>query len=70
MAKEKNEFDGQFKADCQFSFVPMVLLTLISELIDGGNVEHKGYSQSALSISQLIMYNFRKQSTNHISTHH
>ena len=84
MAKQNNEFDGQFKADCQFSSVPMLSLTLIVNSVNwvsptqwnsfniasGGNVEHKGCSQDALSISQLIMYNFRKQSTSHISTYH
>ena len=52
--------------------VPIELLTLISVLIDGVDISNKTFSQSAVTCSQQIMYNFQKnkrkktvQSTRH-----
>ena len=61
MKNTHNKFDGTFKAGCQKDSVPIELLTLISMLIDGAGIENKGFSQEALTISQLAMYNFRNK---------
>ena len=45
--------------DPQQSSVPMEILSLVSTIIDGVNVENEVFSQPALTISQLIHYNFR-----------
>ena len=54
----KNKFDGSFKNECQKDSVPIELLVLISMLVDGVGIENQGFSQEALTISQLVMYNF------------
>ena len=61
MKNTHNKFDGTFKAGCQKDSVPIELLTLISMLIDGAGIENEGFSQEALTISQLAMYNFRNK---------
>ena len=37
------------------------LLTIISKLIDGVGIEDHGFAQEALTISQLVMNNFRNK---------
>ena len=60
MILKKNSFQGNFTEDSQINPVPIHLLSLVSMLIDGTNVANKGFSQAALTASQIIMYNFRK----------
>ena len=63
MSLTENSFQGTFAEDSQIDSVPIQLLTLVSMLIDGTNFANKGFSQPALSASQIIMYNFRKHGT-------
>ena len=56
-----NKFVGVFSAGCQRDSVPIELLTLISMLVDGVGIDNEGFSQEALTISQLIMYNFKNK---------
>ena len=72
MSKVRNTFNTHFGDNSQISSVPIELLTLISVLIDGVDISNKTFSQSAVTCSQQIMYNFQKnkrkksvQSTRH-----
>ena len=56
----KNEFNGKFTETCQQESVPKPLLTLMSLLIDGNDITRQKYSQEALTCSQLVMSNFKK----------
>ena len=60
MSEWKNEFNGTFESDCQEKSVPVQLLTLISQLLDGNNLSDKRYSQGTLTCAQILMYNFKK----------
>ena len=64
MSQVENSFDGSFWESCQEDSVPLRLLTLCSLLIDGCDPRRKGVSQSAQSISQLVMREYRKKWTN------
>ena len=50
-------FNGCFETDSQLKSVPHVLLTFVNMLLEGPNCIQSSVSQSALSISQLIVYN-------------
>ena len=72
MSKARNPFNTHFGDNSQISSVQIELLTLISVLIDGVDISNKTFSQSAVTCSQQIMYNFQKnkrkksvQSTRH-----
>ena len=72
MSKVKKTFNTHFGGNSQISLVPIEVLVLISVLIDGVDVSNKTFSQSAVTCSQQIMYNFQKnkrkksvQSTRH-----
>ena len=72
MWKVRNTLNTHFGDNSQISSVLIELLTLISVLIDGVNISNKTFSQSAVTCSQWIMYNFQKnkrkkpvQSTRH-----
>ena len=72
MSKLRNTFSTHFGDNSQISSVPIELLTLISALVDGVDISNKTFSQSAVTCSQQIMYNFQKnkrkksvQSTRH-----
>ena len=60
MSKVRNTFNTHFGDNSQISSVPIELLTLISVLIDGVDISNKTFSQSAVTCSQQIMYNFQK----------
>ena len=60
MCITKNKFEGYFLNDSQTNSVPIQLLSFISMLVDGTYITNKGFSQAALTCSQIIMYNFRK----------
>ena len=61
MGSHKNEFNAGFNPESQINPVPIVLPTLVSMLIDGTSVENKGFDEGALTASQIIKYNFRKE---------
>ena len=56
-----NKFDGTFAVECQKDSVPIQLLVLISMLVDGTGIDNQGFSQETMTISQLVMYNFRNK---------
>ena len=57
MELKQNVFDGTFPANCQQNSVPKELLTLVSMLIVGANINVK-LTQPTLSCAQMIMSNF------------
>ena len=65
-----NNFVGSFPQSCQQGSLPIRLLTLISVLVDGTDLNDKGFSQSALAVAQLIMYNFKLKSTTSVQRKH
>ena len=48
--------------------IPIRFLSLCSILIDGFNPKDKGFSQPALTVSQLIMHEYRKKINRNPST--
>ena len=62
MSAVENTFDGNFPQSCQRQAVPIELLTLISLIIDGLNIDNTQFSQASLTISQLILANFKQSS--------
>ena len=50
-------FDGSFEPSCQANSVPNTLLTLVNMLLEGSGTQKTADNQSALSISQLIVFN-------------
>jgi len=63
MSKMKNNFANSFPPNSQDSSVPIELQVLCSLLIDGCDPQLKGFSQSSKTVSQLIMYQYRKNSS-------
>ena len=59
--RKENGFEGYFDEDSQMKSIPIPLLTLMSFLIDGAYNGGSNVSQAALSCSQLVMYNCRKE---------
>ena len=59
MTSVQNQFENSFSANCQASSILIELLSLISMLIDGVNIDNEIFSQSALTSAQQIMFNFR-----------
>ena len=51
----------KFTINCQRSSVPIELLTLVSMLIDGMDFSEELFSQSALTCTQQIMFNFKSR---------
>ena len=62
MSEVKNSFQGKFPDDCQQNSIPIRLLSLCSMLIDGFDPQEKGFSKSCLTVSQLVMHEYRKKS--------
>ena len=60
MSKVKNSFCNSFPPNCQDWSVPIQLQILCSLLIDGCNPQLQGFSQPSETVSQLIMYEYRK----------
>ena len=54
-----NKFEMKFTKNSQRSSVPIELLTLVSMLIDGMDITDELFSQSALTCTQQIMFNFK-----------
>jgi len=76
MFKRKISFNGSFDTECQESSVPVSLLALVSMVLNGPNIKTQSanctsYLQSALTISQLLIYNSsirRREKTNATET--
>ena len=64
----QNRFEGTFSDDSQQNNVPIRLLSFCSMLIDGFNPKDKGFSQPALTVSQLTMHEYRKKINRNPST--
>ena len=60
MSKVKNTFKNSFSPNCQESSVPIQLQILCSLLIDGCDPKLQGFSQCSKTVSQLVMYQYRK----------
>ena len=56
----ENNFDGSFPEHCQTKSVPIELISFIRLLVDGLNVDNDHFSQASLTISQLIVANFKQ----------
>ena len=72
MEQIENNFENEFSSNCQESSVPIELLSLISTLIDGVNIENEIFSQPALASAQQIMFNYRinkEKKVNNIRRH-
>ena len=66
-------FNGRFPVDCQEKAVPQSLAALVNMLLIGPNIkdqcaEDKPLSHGAKTISQLIVFNSIRASTNHVSS--
>ena len=63
MANVQNSFDGSFPENCQEQSCPLLLQTLCSLLIKGVGPKSNGISQPALTVSQIIMHEYKKTRT-------
>ena len=64
-----NTFDGTFSNDCQEKSVPPSLKALINMIIYGkDNADVSTYSQTVLSISQLVAYHSRRKMQSYSSS--
>ena len=70
MSETKNSFQGTFDASFQETSTPVTLISLCSLLIDGTDPHEKSVSQAATTVAQLIMYSYRKRSSNAIVRRH
>ena len=61
MSEVTNSFQGNFPVNCQQESIPFPLLSLCSLLIDRADPTPTNVSQAALSVSQLIMFSYKKQ---------
>ena len=68
MSTVQNRFEGTFSDDSQQNSIPIRLSSLCSMLIDGFNPKDKGFSQPALTVSQLITHEYRKKTNKNSST--
>ncbi|CAG2247080.1 unnamed protein product [Mytilus edulis] len=65
-----SEFKGTFPNECQKASVPKSLLSLVSMIQFGPNIQDRSYSQSTLTIAQLRMYSCTKKLSNcHMKDH-
>ena len=60
MAYSGNKLNETFIENCQVTSVPIELLTLVSLLIDGSNIDISNFRQPFLTVSQLILTNFKQ----------
>ena len=61
MSLKINSFKGVIPDDCQKESIPSTLSTLVSMLINGDYPGKESMSQTILTISQIIMHQFRKK---------
>ena len=66
MTETSNNVDETFKNIDQINSITIHLLILVSMLIDGPGVSTRRFSQSALTIAQLIQTNFPKNRKNEV----
>ncbi|CAG2246148.1 unnamed protein product [Mytilus edulis] len=65
-----SEFKGTFPKGYQEASVPKSLLTLVSMIQFGPNIQDRSYSQSTLTIAHLLMYSCTKKLSNrHMKDH-
>ena len=62
MSEVTNSFQGNFPVNCQQESTLFPHLSLCSLLIDGADPMPTNFSQAALSVSQLIVFSYKKQS--------
>ena len=62
MSKVRNTFSNSLQPNCGSMSVPVELQILCSLLIDGCNPNVKGFSQCSKTVSQLVMFQYRKMS--------
>ena len=62
----------KFESGCQKESVPSTLKTLVSMLLNGANLKHQDsiYSQASLTISQSILFNFKKCASSSSKSRH
>ena len=60
MSNVSNTFNDSFPPDCQKASVPIQLQILCSLLIDGCDPQIKCFTQSSKTITQFVMYQYRK----------
>ena len=60
MSNVSNTFNDSFPPDCQKASVPIQLQILCSLLIDGYDPQIKCFTQSSKTITQFVMYQYRK----------
>ena len=65
MSKASNTFDNSFLPDCQKASMPIQLQILCSLLIDGCDLQIKCFTQSSKTITQFVMYQYRKMTVTH-----
>ena len=61
MASSENKFDETFMEDSQVMSVPIELLNLVNLLTDGPNIDNSNFIQPSLTVSHLIMSNFKQK---------
>ena len=59
MEKISYKFNGTFSNDCEINSVPQSLIHLLASLIEGDSEQ---VSRGVLSVAQLVMFNFKKNS--------
>ena len=64
------QFSGSFPSECQETAIPQSLFKLVNMLLCGTELTSDTYSEPALSLSQLIMFNCIKRSKNTRSLYH
>ena len=62
----------KFESGCQKESVPFTLKTLVSMLLNGANLKHQDSidSQASLTISQNILFNFKKCASSSSKSRH
>ena len=61
MVSAENKFDEDFIRDCQMMSGPIDLLTLMRLFFDSPNMEKNNFRQPYLTVSQLILSDFRRR---------
>lgn len=66
------KFDGRFDSGCQQDSVPSTLKTLVSMLLNGADLKDQDSidSQANLTISQTILFNFKKRASSSVKSRH
>ena len=73
LLKQKSHFQGNFSPDCQTDALPQTLRCLVGMILGGANIETQSLAkdeQSALSVAQLIFFNYRSSRKTRPLTNH